>query len=465
MASSRGPILAKTYQRYEPTQSFLLPPSLDDWLPEEHLARFVGEAIDAIDLTPIYEYYEREERGYPPYHPLMMTKVLVYGYCTGTRSSRKLEQACVDQVPARWLAAGQLPKHSAIGEYRRIHIDRLSHPFKEVLQLAQRAGLVKMATVALDGTKMKANAALDQNRKLDDLKREDEELTKIVKKILEEAEAVDKAEDELYGKDVNPWTLPQGLRTKKERLERIRQIKAELEREQREAHDAFEKKQAERKDREEREGKKIRGRKPKPPPEEPATKRNLTDPESRIMTTKDGSYLQAYNAQAAVDTDSLIIVANLVTQDANDQHQQNPMLDAMHANTGTLPEKLVEDAGYWNVKEIEKTPMGVELFVATTQDWKRRKELRDEGPPRGRIPTNATLKERMERKLRTKNGHAVYKLRSQTIEPTFGRIKEDQGMRGFLLRGLRKVAGEWDLATTAANLKRMWRLGTTIPAA
>lgn len=455
--------MAKTYQPYDPNQVLLMPPRLDDWLPKDHLARFVSDTIDAADLSPIYAYYEREERGYPPYHPIMMVKVFVHGYCVGVRSSRKLEQACLDQVAFRYLAAGSLPKHSALGEFRRTHIGRLNHLFKQVLKLAQRGGFVKMGTVSLDGTKMKANAALDQNRTLEDLRKEDEELDRVVKHIMDEAEAIDQAEDEAFGKDNNPYVgLPPGWRTKKERQERIRQGLKELEAEQADAEREHQEKLQQREQKEKASGKKLRGRKPKPPPEEPTAKRNTTDPDSRIMTKKDGSYMQAYNAQAAVDADTGIILGGLVTQDANDQHQQNPVLDTIHENTGRYPKKLLEDAGYWNAKEVEKTPKGVDLYVATTQDWKRRKELRDQGSPRGRIPNDATPKERMERKLRTKKGAALYKLRGQTIEPLFGRIKEDQGIRGFLLRGLRKVAGEWDLILTAANVKRLWRLGAPI---
>lgn len=452
--------LAKTYQPYDPNQSYLLPPSLDDWLPANHLARFVSDSIDAVDLAPILAYYEREDRGYPPYHPAMMVKLLVYGYCVGTRSSRKIEQACVDHLAFRWLAAGNRPKHSAIAQFRATHIDRLDHLFKEVLKLAQRAGLVKLAKVSLDGTKMNANAALDQNRTLDELRKEDEALGKIVKDLLAEAQAIDEAEDKAFGKDHNPYVgLPPGFSTKKERQDRIRKALKELEAERAQEQRAYEEKLAKRDQQEKATGKKMRGRKPKPPPPTLKTKRNLTDPESRIMTKKDGSYVQAYNAQAAIDADTGLIVAGLVTQDANDQRQQNPVLDKIHENTNAYPAKVLEDAGYWNPNEVAKTPNGVDLYVATTQDWKRRRELREHGAPRGRIPTDATLKERMERKLRTKKGHALYKLRGQTIEPTFGRIKEDQGIRGFLLRGLRKVAGEWTLTITAANLKRMWRLG------
>jgi hypothetical protein len=293
------------------------------------------------------------------------------------------------------------------------------------------------------------------------LQREHEALQKIVRGILEEANAIDKAEDELYGRDVNPLFLPAGLRTKRERLDCIQKAKQELEQERDEARKAYEKRLKERQEQEEREGKKIRGRKPKPP-QEPTTKRNTTDVDSRIMTKRDGAFMQSYNAQAAVDTDSNLIVAASVTQDANDQHQQNCMLEEIQANTGRLPDALVEDAGYWNEAEIRKTPRGVEIYAATTQDWKRRKTLREEGPPRGRIPKAFSLKQRMERKLRTKKGHAQYRLRGQTVEPAFGRIKEDQGIRGFLLRGLRKVGGEWNLVTTAHNVKRLWRLGIAV---
>lgn len=449
----------KTYRFYDPAQSLILPPSLDDWLPAGHLARYVHDVVDEMDLSKIAAYYEAEDRGAPPYHPLMMTKILVHGYCVGIRGSRKLEQACVDHVAFRFLAAGNLPKHSAIGEFRRIHLEALQGLFVQVLHLAQRSGFLKMGTVSIDGTKKKANAALDKNRTHEGLLKEEEaHLRRIAKEIFDEAERIDQAEDALYG-DARGDELPEGMRTRKERLERIRKAKADLEREAEEAAKKQEEKIEKRQEKEATEGRKLRGRKPKQPDSKPreGAKRNITDPDSRIMKARQG-HVQAYNAQAAVDVDSNLIVAADVTQECNDQRQMNPMLEQVKANTGKLPERAVLDAGYWNEGELRRAPSEVDLYVATTKAWKERKALRDAPPPRGRIPKSLSPKERMERKLRTKKGREVYKLRGQSVEPRFGCIQEEQKADRFLLRGTDKARGEWRLMTMAHNILRMWRM-------
>ncbi|MGH9893072.1 MAG: IS1182 family transposase, partial [bacterium] len=436
--------MAKTFRFFDPAQSLILPPSLDDWLPEDHLARYVGAVIDELDLDKIMAYYEDEERGYPPYHPVMMTRIIVYGYAAGVRSSRKLEQACVDIVPFRFLAAGNLPKHSAISDFRHTHLAVLEDLFVQVLRLAKRNGFLKVGTVAIDGCKMKANAALDQNRSHEDLaKAEEQELRRIAKELLDDAERIDQAEDALYGPDRGD-ELPPSVRTRKERLDRIRDAKRQLEQEAATRAKEQEAKIRERAQRESEEGRKLRGRKPKAPdatPDEDA-KRNTTDPDSRIMKTRTG-YVQGYNAQAAADTESNLIVAADVTQECNDVHQLNPMLEQVKQNTGKRPKRGVADAGYWSEDEVKRASKRVDVFVATTKDWKQRKALQDAGPPRGRIPKGLSFKERMERKLRTKLGRAVYKLRGRTIEPRFGCIKEEQGVRGFLLRGVDGARGEW----------------------
>lgn len=457
-----GCTLAKTFRSYDPKQSFLLPPSLDDWLPEDHLARYVSEVVSELDLSKIFAYYD-EERGYPPYHPVMMTSIIVYGYAVGVRSSRKLEQACVDAVPFRFLAAGNLPKHVAIGEFRRTHLSVLEDLFVQVLRLAKRNGFLKVGTVAIDGVKMKANAAMDQNRHHADLaKAEEQELRRIAKGLLDDAERVDQAEDALYGSNRGD-ELPPGVRQRKERLDRIRAAKKQLEVEAAERAKEQEAKQKDRAEREARaaeEGRRLRGRKPSPP--EPAldeeAKRNTTDPDSRVMKTRQG-FVQGYNAQAAADTRSNLIVAADVTQERNDVHQLNPMLDQATENLGQRPKKGVADAGYWSEGEVKRASKRVDVYVATTKEWKQRKALRRAKPPRGRIPKGLSRRERMERKLRTKPGREVYQLRGATIEPRFGCIKEEQGVRGFLLRGVDRVRGEWRLICTGHNLLRMWRLG------
>ena len=454
-----GITLAKTYRTYEPKQNLILPPSLDDWLPEAHLARYVGDVVDELDLSKIFAYYEEEERGYPPYNPTMMTKLIVHGYTVNVRSSRKIEQACIDLVPFRFLAAGNMPKHAAISDFRRIHLKTLEDIFVQVLRLAKRNGFVKVGTVAIDGTKMKANASLDQNRNLAELaKAEDAELRRIAKALLDDAELVDQTEDALYGPNRGD-ELPPGVQDRKERLDRIREVKKQLEEEAAARTKEHEDDLERRAKLEEEKGAKLRGRRPHAPDSkvEAEAKRNTTDPDSRIMKTRSG-YVQGYNAQAAADTESNLILAADITQEANDVHQLNPMLTQMKENLGALPERAVLDAGYWSETELKKAPDGVDLYVATTKDWKQRKALRDAGYPRGRIPANLSFRDRMERKLLTKLGRAIYKLRGKTIEPRFGSIKEEQGTRGFLLRGKAGVRGEWRLACNGHNLLRMWRI-------
>lgn len=453
--------LAKTFRFYDPKQSFLMPHSLDDWLPEDHLARYVGEVVDELDITPILESYD-EERGYPPYHPTMMVKILVYGYTVGVRSSRKLEQACVDSVPFRFLAAGNLPKHAAIGEFRRIHLTVLEGLFVQVLRLAKRNGFFKVGTVAIDGTKAKANAALDKNRTHEDLQKEEEvELRRIAKELLADAERIDQAEDALHG-STRGDELPKNIRAKSERLTRIREAKKQIEDEAAASAKAVEAKIDERARKEEeaaKQGRKLRGRKPLPPDSKKAedAKRNTTDPDSRILKTRQG-YVQGYNAQAAADPESNLILAADITQEANDVHQFNPMLHQVKDNTGEMPTRAIGDAGYWSEHETQHAPQDVELFIATTKDWKQRKICREAPSPKGRIPKDLSLKERMERKLLTKRGRRIYKLRGCTIEPRFGCIKEEQGMRGFLLRGTKGARCEWRLTCNGHNLLRMWRI-------
>lgn len=453
--------MAKTFRFYDPKQSFLMPHSLDDWLPEDHLARYVGEVVDELDITPIFEAYD-EERGYPPYHPRMMVKIIVHGYTVGVRSSRKLEQACVEVVPFRFLAAGNLPKHAAIGEFRRIHLPVLEGLFVQVLRLAKRNGFFKVGTVAIDGTKEKANAALDQNRTHEDLVKEEEaELRRIAKQLLADAERIDQAEDALHGA-ARGDELPPSVRAKGERLARIREAKKQLEDE---AAERAKEQEAKAKDRAEREaqaaeeGRKLRGRKPSPPAPalDEKAKRNTTDPDSRMMKTRQG-YVQGYNAQAAADPDSNLILAADITQEANDVHQFNPMLEQVKENTGLMPTRAIGDAGYWSEHEIQHAPPDVELFIATTKDWKQRKASREAPSPKGRTPAQLSPKERMERKLLTKRGRRIYKLRGCTIEPRFGCIKEEQGTRGFLLRGTKGARGEWRLTCNGHNLLRMWRI-------
>jgi len=409
---------------------------------------FVSEAVDEFDLSEIFEYYERSDRGYPPYHPTMMVKVIVYGYCIGVRSGRRIQRALYEDVAFRVLGAGNFPDFRTICDFRKIHLKTLEGLFVQVLAMCEKTGLVKLGTVALDGTKMKANASLDNTKTY----------KKIVKDIFKEAQEIDEMEDRLYGPDNSGYELPEGLRTRKERLERFRKAKKEIEEEQRKKHEQYDEKVQERTKQEKETGKKKRGRKPKPVPEEPDNKkkRNTTDPDSRIMKTRKG-FIQGFNGQIAVDTDTQVIVGQDVTQDENDKHQLAHMMENVEKNTGRKPKRGTMDSGYWTEKEIEAVPDDIDLYITTTKDWKQRKKMRENPSPRGRIPKDTDLQGRMERKLLTMKGRAIYKKRGASVEPVFGQIKDARGIDRFHLRGIDKVKGEWSLITMTHNLLKLWR--------
>lgn len=453
--------MAKKYRNYDPQQSFLLPPDIRDWIPDDHLAVFIDEVVDELDLSPIFEYYEKEERGNPPYHPILMTKILFYAYCIGMPSSRKIDKSMYEDVAFRYLGAGNFPNFRTISDFRKIHLNSLGDLFVQVLMLCNEAGLVELGTVALDGTKVKANASLEKTKKYETLCKEEEELEKMVRTMLEKAEKTDRKEDEIYGKDKRGDELPEGFRDKKERLERIKEAKRRLEEEQKEKYDEYKDRMKERKEKEEKTGEKIRGRKPKEILEEPEdnAKANTTDPDSRVMKTRKG-FVQGYNGQIVVDCDSQVIIAHDIVQDHNDKHQQYPMMKKIDENIGISPKNTTMDAGYWDEERLQDISLYTELYVATEKDWKERKKMREKTSPRGRIPKDATYKERMERKLRTKKGKEIYKKRSISVEPVIGQIK-NRGLGKLLLRGLEKVKGEWTLINLSHNLLKLWKARTS----
>jgi transposase len=453
--------MGKTYRFYDQKQSLLLPLNINDWLPQGHLARFISDTVDELDLTPIYAYYEKEERGAPPYDPRMMTKVLFYAYCTGVQSSRKIEKKQVEDISFRYLTANTIPNFRTISDFRKNHIDALEDLFVQVLLLCVEAGLVKLGTVALDGMKVKANASLQNSKQHETLCKQEDQLRKKVQELLQHAEQIDEEEDRLFGEDKRGDELPPEFQRKKERLQRIRKAKEQLEKKQEQRYQEYQQNLRERKQKEKETGKKLRGRKPHPVSKEPdeKLKANTTDPESRIMKTRKG-YVQGYNGQAMVETDSQVIVAADLVQDENDKHQQGPMVQKVKQNLNRLPDKLTMDTGYWDEQELRKLDDEIDLYVATTKDWKERKKLRDQPPPRGRIPKNMSYKDRMERKLSTKKGKQVYKTRATSVEPTFGQI-QNRGLGELLLRGLRKGKGEWLLICLSHNLLKLWRAATT----
>jgi transposase len=453
--------MSKKYRFYDQKQSLLLPLNIQDWLPDGHLAIFISNVVDELDLSPIFRFYEDDDRGAPPYDPQMMTKILFYAYCNGIQSSRKIEKKQHEDIAFRYLAANNFPNFRTISDFRKNHIDVLEDLFIQVLLLCDEAGLVKLGTVALDGTKVKANASLQNSKKYETLCKEEEQVREKVREMFRNAEQTDEEEDRLYGEDKRGDELPPGFQDKKERLQRIRKAKEQLDEKQKQRYQEYQNNLQERKQKEKETGKKPRGRKPHPVSKEPdgQSKANTTDPDSRVMKTRQG-FTQGYNGQAMVDVDSQIIVAGDLVQDENDKHQQIPMMKKTKENMGRNPKKATMDAGYWDKQRLKQLDKDVDLYVATQKDWKERKKLRNRPPPRGRIPKNMSYKERMERKLLTKKGREIYQRRGSSVEPVFGQIK-NRGLGQLLLRGLEKAKGEWMLICLSHNLLKLWKAKTT----
>lgn len=426
--------MAKTYRPYEPDQMLLVPPSLREWLHEDHLAYFVSDLVDDLDLSEIESVYEREERGQPPYHPRMMTKVLLYAYCVGVFSSRRIEKRLEEDVAFRVLAAGNTPDFRTINDFRRIHRAALERLFQQVLVLAGEAGLVRLGRVALDGTKMKANASKHKAMSYGHMKKKERELKEEVKRLLDQADREDEAEDRRYGKDKTGDELPEELRRRESRIQRIREAKRALE--QRACEEAEQK-----------------GKPPSPPADK--AQYNFTDPDSRILKGADG-FVQGYNCQAAVEGEFQIIVGQAVTQAANDKEQVKPMVETVREQAGKIPEKLLADSGYCSEENLRYlTDQRIDGYVATG----RQKHGQAPSPcPRGPIPKETTWVERMKRKLKTKAGRRIYAARKAIVEPVFGQIKQARSFRQFLLRGLKKVQMEWALVCLTHNILRMHRI-------
>ncbi len=431
--------MAKVYRPYFPEQDFLLPPSLREWLPENHLAYFVSDMVDQLNLGGIEDYYEREQRGYPPYHPRMMTKVLVYGYCVGVFSSRKLEQRLVEDVAFRVLAAGNEPDFRTISEFRRIHLKALEGLFEQVLRLALKLGAMKLGRVAIDGTKIRANASKHKAMSYRRIQEEQKRLREEARRLLAEAEQIDKDEDKRYGRSNRGDELPAELARREDRLQRIAEARRELE--ERARAEAEEKKD-------------CNAGEATP---EPKSQHNFTDPESRIMKGPDG-FVQAYNAQIAVEPALQLIVGQAVTQQANDKKQLLPMIEAVKEQSGQKVQVAIADSGYCSEENLRRAAKKkVDLYVAT---GKQKHNQPQQPCPRGRIPKSATPVDRMKRKLATVAGRAIYARRKTIVEPLFGQIKQAQGFRQFLLRGMEKVRGEWALVCTTHNLLKLYRVCT-----
>jgi transposase len=455
------------FRPYEPDQLFLLPPDLKQWLPEDDLVYFIIDLVNELNLDPIYELYDASKGGQPPYNPRMMAGLLLYAYCMGMPSSRKIEQATYHSIPFRVLTANQHPDHDTIAEFRSRHLKALSALFTEVLLLCRQAGLVKLGHVALDGTKVRANASKHKAMSYRRMQQKEAELKEQINALLLQAQACDQKEDALYGKGNRGDQLPEELRFAKTRLAKIREAKEALEQQAVErAKQQQPEYQAKKKawhNRSERRG----GRPPKAPSDKPKAKeqRNFTDPDSRVMleaSTK--SFQQCYNCQAAVDDKAQIIVAAAVSQQPVDRQQLAPMIKKLSTNTaGQMPAKLSADNGYYSEANCQRLQAaGIDPYIATGR-------VSHSDPPasavRGRIPKSASKTERMARKLRTIKGRKIYSRRKHIVEPVFGQIKEVRGFRRFSFRGLQKVKAEWDLICLTHNLLKLFRAqGVTAPA-
>jgi transposase len=437
--------MSKTFRDWSLDQALLLPPSVHDFVPAGHLARFVVALVtEELDLSAILASY-RGERGQPPYHPAMMAALLLYAYAVGLYSSRRIAKACIERVDFMAIVALDAPDFRTISEFRRRHLAALSALFVQVLKLCERAGLVKLGHVALDGTKIKANASKHKAMSYERMSKREAELQAEVDGWLKAAEAADAAEDKAFGTDKRGDEMPGWVADKQARLAKIREAKAALEAE------AKAKAAAEQAARENKPDKPPR----KPPPSaapEPKAQRNFTDPESRILKTKDG-YIQGYNAQAAVDAQAQIIVAHTLSNNGSDQAQFAPLLNATKANLGRNPDEVSADAGYCSAANLRTlSRRRIKGYIATGRQHHGSKSATAKRPAKP-----GSLLARMTTRLRRAGHRSRYRLRKQVVEPVFGQIKQARGFRQFLLRGIEKVKAEWAMICTAHNLQKLAR--------
>ncbi len=462
----KRPPVEKTFRAYDPDQVLLMAPVLRDWVPEGDLAHFVSDLVDSgvLDLSAIYADYT-EERGFPPYDPRLMLKLLIYGYANAVTSSRKLERATFRDVAVRMLCADQHPDFRSIGRFRERHLEALGELFVQALRLCKKASMVGLGTLALDGTKLRANASRHKAMSYDRMLKKESELDgeiaalrAQVQDVLADAAATDAAEDVEFGADRRGDELPDELQRQESRLAVIREAKEALEAEAKAAEEARRAQMRE------------EGRQPRTPPSgrdpfepKPKAQRNFTDPESKIMKTSDGAFHQCYNAQAVVDCRAQVIVVADVSDQAPDARQLEPALDQLDENLAAIDASLsdnaalVADAGYFSEDNVNVTKKhGLDPYLATGR------QKHSDPPaiaPRGRIPKDATPKQLMARKLKTKQGHAVYKRRKAIVEPVFGQMATVQNARELRLRGKAAARAQWRFHCAVHNLLKLHRNG------
>jgi len=441
--------MSKDFRFWKIDEAQLLPPRVQDYVAKDHLSRLIVSLVrESLDLSAIRGSYV-SSLGQPPFDPRMMTALLLHGYASGVYSSRRIARASVERADFMMIVAGDPPDFRTISEFRKRHLGALAELFVQVLQLAEKAGLVKLGHVALDGTKIKANASKHKAMSYERMKKREAELKAEVDRWLAAADAADQEEDKLYGSRRGD-EMPDWVADKQKRLVRIRAAKAELEAEAKAAA-AEEMRRREHAEKERlAEGRKKNGRTPAPPKAEPEDKaqRNFTDPDSRILLTKDG-YVQGYNAQAAVDTKAQVIVAHGLIASMSDQDQLERLIDGIEANLGARPKQASADSGYLSEANLAAlADRGISAYIATGRAKHPAETKRKVGGP---------LTQAMRDKLKRAGWRSRYRLRKQTVEPVFGQIKQARGFRQFLLRGIEKVTAEWALICTAHNLTKLAR--------
>lgn len=448
MANSSN--MSKRYKDYQPDQMMLLPPSLEEWLPEGHLARFINDVVEEMDLSRITRWYEKGLRGQPPYNPRMMVKVLFYAWATGTLSSRQIARRLYDDVAFRYLSANTQPDFRTINNFRQRHRDEMIHLFAQLVQVAVKAGIATLRHISVDGTKIKANASKHKAMSYGRMKKEKEELEAEIKELLAKAEAIDRQEDEEFGPDRQD-DFPTELAFREKRLAKIKEAMAALEAEA--AAKAEEERKSGSDDHSDHPGNSTAPSDRPPAVPDPKAQRNFSDPESRIMLSADKAFIQAYNAQLAVDSDNQIIVAALVTNQANDKGLLTPMVEMTRQIGGRTPDEVSADAGYFNQAELQELEdRGIDVLVPPDKMRHGRKLA---PAPRGRIPSSLSYPDRMRRKLGTKRGWEGYAKRMRTVEPVFGQIKRGLRFTQFLTRGLKNVSVEWICVAIGHNLRKL----------
>jgi transposase len=461
--------MSKRFRVCSLDQQFLMPPSLQDWLPENHLARFIADVVNELDLSSIYAEYERKDgRGLSAYHPLLITRLLLYGYCIGTTSSRKIEQATHDNVAFRYLSADQHPDHDTLAAFRQQHLEALAGLFVQALRLCQKAGLVKLGNVAIDGTKIKANASTRRSVGYEKISEREQHWRSEVERLLNQAQQTDQDEDQRFGVGQPADPLPDDLASAQKRLQRLQQARTELEQEAKEQLQAavndLPLRKAGRPSKAEQASKTTKSRQQRDKETKrriraaknaaaPSRQYNFVDADSRVM--KDNgpkAFVQGYNVQIAVDAHAQIIVAAEITQQTTDRQQLVPRVKSVRSSAQATPETITADAGYWDTTSLlDPSLQGIQVLVTPDSNPQ---------PPGAPLPPTAPRNEqaiRMREALASQEGKARYALRKSTVEPVFGQIKEARGIRRFSLRSLPKVTSEWKLICATHNLLKLFR--------